>query len=179
MVAAPALKRAAWIGGAGLAACMMLVLAWHGRRPDPGLVRFEPAGVMLHLRVEDVREVQVLAGDQQLRFTRSHAGTWRTTRAPVLAETMQHLDRGLRFLHVTAPQRVLSPEEYAETPLATFGLAPPRSVVVVRTTTSMPFMIEFGDVNPQGLAQYARIGGRAEIILLPRFVGEPWEAVVP
>lgn len=179
MVAAPALKRAAWIGGAGLAASVMLILAWHGRRPDPGLVRFEPAGVMLHLRIEDVREVQVLAGDQQQRFTRSHAGTWQTTRAPVPAETAQHLERGLRFLHVTAPQRVLSPEEYAETSLAAFGLAPPRSVVVLRTATSTPFMIEFGDVNPQGLAQYTRIGGRAEIILLPRFVGEPWEAVVP
>jgi hypothetical protein len=92
---------------------------------------------------------------------------------------VQHLERGLRFLHVTAPQRVLSLEEYAETPLATFGLAPPHSVVVVRTATSAPFMIEFGDTNPQGLAQYARIIGRAEIILLPRFVGEPWEAVVP
>jgi hypothetical protein len=179
MVAAPALKRAAWIGGAGLAASVMLVLAWHGRRPDPGLVRFEPAGVMLHLRVEDVREVEVLAGAQQQHFTRAHAGTWRIAHAPVSTETAQHLERGLCFLHVTAPQRVLSPEEDAETPLAAFGLAPPRSVVVVRTATSTPFMIQFGDVNPQGLAQYARIGGRAEIILLPRFVGEPWEAVVP
>jgi hypothetical protein len=134
---------------------------------------------MLHLRVADVREVQVRAGDQQQRFTRSHTGTWRTTHAPVPAETAQHLERGLRFLHVTAPQRVLRPEEDAETPLAAFGLAPPRSVVVVRTATSTPFMIEFGDVNPQGLAQYARISGRAEIILLPRFVGEPWEAVAP
>jgi hypothetical protein len=134
---------------------------------------------MLHLRVEDVREVQVLAGEQQQRFTHSHTGTWRTRDAPVPTETAQHLERGLRFLHVTAPQRVLSPEEYAETPLAAFGLAPPHSVVVVRTATSTPFLIEFGDVNLQGLAQYARIGGRAEIILLPRFVGEPWEAVVP
>jgi hypothetical protein len=179
MVVAPALKRAAWIGGAGLAASVILVLTWYGRRPDPGLVRFEPAGVMLHLRIEDVREVQVLAGDQQQHFTRSYAGTWRTARAPVSAETAQYLERGLRFLHVTAPQRVLSPEEYAETSLAAFGLAPPRSVVVVRTATNTPFIIEFGDVNPQGLAQYARIIGRAEIILLPRFVGEPWEAVVP
>lgn len=179
MVAAPALKRAAWIVGAGLAASVMFVLAWHGRRPDPGLVRFEPAGVMLHLRVEDIREVEVLAGDQQQRFTHAHAGTWRTARAPVPTETAQHLERGLRFLHVTAPQRVLSPEADAETPLAAFGLAPPRSVVVVRTATGTPFMIQFGDVNPQGLAQYARIGGHAEIILLPRFVGEPWEAVVP
>jgi hypothetical protein len=179
MVAAPALKRAAWLGGAGLAVSVLLVLAWHGRRPDPGLGRFEPAGVMRHLRVEDIREVEVLAGEQQQRFTRSPAGNWHSARAPVPTETAHHLERGLRFLHVTAPQRTMSPEEYAETPLAAFGLAPPRTVVVVRTATSTPFLIQFGDVHPQGLAQYARIAGRAEILLLPRFVGEPWEAVVP
>jgi hypothetical protein len=134
---------------------------------------------MLHLRLEDVREVQVLAGDQQWRFTRAPAGHWRTRGASVPTETAQHLERGLRFLHVTAPQHILSPEADTETPLAAFGLAPPRYSVVVQTATSTSFMIQFGDVNPQGLAQYARIGGRAEIILLPRFVGEPWEAVVP
>jgi hypothetical protein len=134
---------------------------------------------MLHLRLENVREVQVLAGDQQQRFTRAHAGPWHTARAPVSTETAQHLEHGLRFLHVTTPQRILSPEADTETSLAAFGLAPPRYSVVVQTATGTSFMIQFGDVNPQGLAQYARIGGRAEILLLPRFVGEPWEAVMP
>ena len=57
MVATPALKRAAWVGAAGLAASLIIILAWHGRRPDPGLVRIEPGGVMVHLRLEDVVEV--------------------------------------------------------------------------------------------------------------------------
>jgi len=56
MVATPALKRAAWVGAAGLAASLIIILAWHGRRPDPGLVRIEPGGVMVHLRLEDVVE---------------------------------------------------------------------------------------------------------------------------
>ena len=73
----------------------------------------------------------------------------------------------------------MSPEEHAKTPLAEFGLAPPRYVVVVRTATSALLMIEFGAVTPQGLAQYARLGGSDDILLLSRHVGEPWEALAP
>jgi len=178
MVAASALKRVAWMGAVGLAAGLIIVLAWHGRRPDPGLVRFEPGGVMLHLRLEDVVEVQVRAGNHHQSFARSRPGAWTTVSGPVPAEIVQHLEHGLRFLHVSAPQRVISPEEYSGTPLAEFGLAPPRYIVVIRTATSAPFVIQFGDVNPQGLAQYARLGGSEDILLLPRFVGEPWEALV-
>src|SRR5262249_13019599 len=112
MVATAALKRAAWGGGAGLAAGLCVVFAWRGRRPDPGLVCFELGGVMLQLRVEDVVEVQVRAGNHQQSLTRSPAGTWSTARAPVPAEVVQRLERGLRFLQVSAPQRILSPEEY-------------------------------------------------------------------
>ena len=86
MVATPALKRAAWIGAAGCAASLIIVLAWHGRRPDPGLVRFEPGGVMVHLRLEDVIEVQVIAGNHEQSFARSRTGTWSTVSAPVPAE---------------------------------------------------------------------------------------------
>ena len=179
MVATPALKRAAWVGAAGLAAGLIIILAWHGRRPDPGLVRFEPGGVMVHLRLEDVVEVQVSAGNHHQSFARSRAGTWSIARTPVPVETVQRLESGLRFLHVSAPQRVLSPAEHVDTPLAEFGLASPRYVVMVRTTTSPPFVIEFGDVHPQGLAQYVRISGSEDILLLPRFVSEPWEALLP
>jgi hypothetical protein len=179
MVAAPALKRAAWIGGAGLAVSVLLVLAWHGHRPDPGLVRFEPGGVMLQVRMEEVVEVQVRAGDRQQSFTHSPRGTWSTAGAPVPAEIGHRLERGLRFLQVSAPQRILSPEEYAGTPFAEFGLAPPRYSVMVRTAASTPLVLQFGETNLQGLAQYARMEGSAELLLLPRFVGEPWEALVP
>jgi hypothetical protein len=134
---------------------------------------------MLQVRVEEIVEVQVSAGNHQQSFTRSPAGTWSTAGAPVPEEIVQRLERGLRFLQVSAPQRILSPEESAETPFAAFGLAPPRYSVVVRTAASTPLMIQFGETNPQGLAQYARLDGSAELLLLPRFVGEPWEALIP
>ena len=133
---------------------------------------------MVHLRLEDVVEVQVRAGNHHQSFARSHAETWSIAGTPVPVETVQRLESGLRFLHVSAPQRVISPKEYSETPLEEFGLAPSRYVVVVRTAISAPLVIQFGDVTPQGLAQYARIGGSEDILLLPRVVGEPWEALV-
>jgi hypothetical protein len=89
-----------------------------------------------------------------------------------------HLDSGLRFLHVSAPQRVLQPEEVAGTPSSEFGLAPPRYSVSVRSAAAAPFDIEFGALNAQGLAQYARLTGHAEILLLPNYIGEQWEAVM-
>ena len=63
-------------------------------------------------------------------------------------------------------------------PPSEFGLEPPRFSVSVRSRSAAPFNIEFGAQNPQGLAQYARLTGRAEILLLPSFVGEQWEAVM-
>src|SRR5207253_1394637 len=150
MVATPMLKGAAWVGAAGLAAGLLIVLAWHGSRPEPDLGRFEPGGVMVHLRLEDVVEVQVRAGNLYRSFAHSGPGVWSTAKELAPPEMVQHLERGLRFLHVSAPQRVIGPEEHVKTPLAEFGLASPRYVVVVRTATSAPLVIEFGDVHPQG-----------------------------
>jgi len=49
--------------------------------------------------------------------------------------------------------------------------------VAVRAPGGETFTIEFGGLNAQGLAQYARVTGRDAIVLLPRFVGEPWQAL--
>ena len=179
MVVAQALKRGAWLGTAGLAASLIIVLALHGRRPDPGLVRFAPAGVMLHLPPEDVVEVRERAGDRLQSFMRSAAGGWHTAGTPVSEESARRLDSGLRFLHVSAPQRLMPPEDYRGASLAEFGLDPPHYSVEVRGVTGAPFVIHYGATHPQGLAQYTRIGGNEAIVLLPRFVGEPWEALVP
>jgi hypothetical protein len=59
--------------------------------------------------------------------------------------------------------------------MAEFGLAPPRYTVSVRSS-GRPFTIEFGGLNAQGLAQYARVAGEAGIVLLPRYIGQQWEA---
>jgi hypothetical protein len=179
VVDAPALRRAAWIAAAVLAAGVMIALAVYGRRPDPSLARFEAAGVMLFVPPDNVTEVVVSRGERRWRFERTSDKGWAAPPGPTPGESVRaHLDRGLRFLHVSAPQRVLQPEEVAGTPPSEFGLAPPRFSVSVRSPAAAPFDIEFGALNPQGLAQYARITGRAEILLLPSFIGEQWEAVM-
>ena len=66
----------------------------------------------------------------------------------------------------------------ASIPPSEFGLGPPRFSVSVRSSAGAPFDIAFGSLNAQGLAQYARVSGRAEILLLPSFVGEQWEAAM-
>lgn len=173
------MRRAAWIGAAVVSAGVIVSLASHGHRPDPGLVRFEAAGIMLAIPPETVGEVVVSAGARRWRFERAGAGGWVASPAsPGGARVAAHLDRGLRFLHVSAPQRVLAPAEIGAIAPSEFGLDPARYSVAVRSAGSAPFTVEFGARNPQGLAQYARVAGRREILLLPGFVGEEWEAVI-
>jgi hypothetical protein len=168
-----------WMSAAVLAAGVIIALAFHGRRPDPSLVGFQAAGVMLQISPDTVTEVVVSQGERRWRFERASPKSWVAAEGAPLGESVgARLDSGLRFLHVSAPQRVLQPEEVAATSRSEFGLEPPRYSVSVRSPGAAPFTIEFGALNPQGLAQYTRVTGRAEILLLPSFVGEPWEAVM-
>jgi hypothetical protein len=179
VVDAPALRRLAWPGAALLAAGVIVALAVYGHRPDPSLARFEAGGIMLAVQPDAVTEVVVSQAERRWRFERTSAKGWAAPPGPPPGASVgAHLDSGLRFLHVSAPQRVLQREEVAGIPPSEFGLAPPRFSVSVRSPAAAPFDIEFGARNPQGLAQYARIAGRAEILLLPSFVGEQWEAVM-
>jgi hypothetical protein len=168
------------VGAAALAAAAIVALAMHGRRPDPSLARFEAAGVMLRIAPETVTEVVVSEGERRWRFARAGAGGWDAAPgAPAGgARSAAHVDAGLRFLYASAPQRVLQAEEVAGSAAAEFGLDPPRYSVLVRSSSGAPFAIEFGALNAQGLARYARVAGQREILLLPSFVSEPWEALV-
>jgi hypothetical protein len=175
-VAAPTLRRFAWAGAAVLASATIFTLALHGHRPESGLVRFEAAGVMVHIKPESVREIEMAAGDRRWRFARAAAGGWSLIGSPLPSRDWASLiDKGLHLLSVSAPQRVMTREEYADTPPSEFGLGPARYTILVRAPGTEPFVIEFGSSNAQGLGQYARVAGRAELFLLPRFVGEPWE----
>ena len=172
-----------WMGGVVLAAGVIIALASYGHRPDPSLARFEAAGIMLPIPPDTVTEVVVSQGERRWRFERAASKAWTAAGPPsgegVGAEGVgSRVDSGLRFLHVSAPQRVLQPEEVAGISPSDFGLAPPRFSVSVRSPGAAPFNVEFGALNPQGLARYARLTGRPEILLLPSFVGEQWEAVM-
>jgi hypothetical protein len=175
-VGPPSLRRLLWAVGATLAAGTIAALALHGERPDTSLVRFEPAGVMLSIAPESVMEVVVSRGERRWRFERAGADAWSSSTGSAAATA--HLNRGLRLLHDSAPQRVLAADEVAGIAPSEFGLAPPRYVVSVRSAATPPFAIEFGALSPQGVAQYARVSGREGIVLLPAFVGAQWESVM-
>jgi hypothetical protein len=179
VVGPPKLKRALWAAGATLAAAIITALALHGQRPDGSLVRFEPAGVMRSIAPDTVTEIAIARGARRWRFERAGARAWTAVAGPPVSESLtRDLDRGLRFLHASAPQRVLGADEVGGAALAEFGLAPPRYAVSVRAAGLPPFEIEFGGSNPQGLAQYARVLGRPDVVLLPSFVGASWESVM-
>jgi hypothetical protein len=134
---------------------------------------------MLSIAPDTVLEVVVSRGQRRWRFERTRPDVWAATKGPPLAESVgTRLNTGLRFLHVSTPQRVLQPDEVAGISPSEFGLAPPRYSVSIRATGAPPFEIEFGALSSQGLAQYARVTGHAEILLLPSFIGEQWESVL-
>jgi len=168
-----------WWGAALVAAGIVTGLAFHGRRPDTSLARFEAAGVMLAIAPATVTEVVVTQGDRRWRFERAGPKAWATGPGTMAGEQVgSQIESGLRFLHASPPQRVLEPGELADSARSEFGLEPPRFSVTVRSSAGHPFSIDFGVRNAQGLAQYAHVAGRAEVVLLPGFVGESWEAVM-
>ena len=177
MVAPAPLTRWTWAGAVLVAGGLILALALHGRRPNPEMAIFEPAGVMLGIAPERVHAVEVRAGSRRLRFARAAGGAWTVAGPGAPGDWRSRLETGLRLLHDSTPQRVLSGPEVGDTPVAEFGLASPRCAVTVLADGANVFSIEFGSLNAQGLAQYARIAGRDGLVLLSRFVGEPWEAL--
>jgi len=177
VVATPALRRWLWVAAALVASSSLIMLALTGRRPEPGLARFEAAGVMLAIPVGAVTVVDVRAAEGHWRFERTDGG-WRVASgsAPPSSGFGTSIDAGLRFLHVSAPQRRLAAAELETTFLADFGLDPPRYVIAVQASDARTLSVAFGVANPQGLAQYAQVGSESDVILLPRYVGEAWEA---
>jgi hypothetical protein len=177
VVVAAAVRRAAWPVAAAAAAAVLVALALHGRRPESGLARFEAAGVMTAPAPERAREVRVSAGARAAVLRRAADGRWARLDGEGAGDPTEAVERGLRFLHVSAPQRVLERDELGPGSAAEFGLAPPRYVVAVRGAAGETFTIDFGGFNAQGFAQYARVAGRDAVVLLPRFVGESWPAL--
>lgn len=177
MVAAAALRRFAWPLAATAAAAFIAALAFHGQRPEPGLVRFEASGLMLHLPPERVSEVEIEMGGTRLRLARGPDGRWTSRGQAAEGDQAARIETGLKLLHASGPERVMTPDEIRGTPISEFGLAPPALTVTTRDATGAVFTIHFGKKNPLGLARYARVKGQDGVVLLPGFVAEAWEQV--
>ncbi|HET7876032.1 MAG TPA: hypothetical protein VFN71_10990 [Methylomirabilota bacterium] len=178
-MAAPTLKRLAWPAAAVVAAAFITVLAFHGQRPEPGLARFEAAGLM-PMPPADVTQVEVAAGGKHWRLARGADGRWQLVEgAPGAPGDLQdRVEKGLKLLHASGPERVLTREELSAASTGEFGLSPAELSVSARGGAAAAFTLHFGRKNPLGLARYARVEGREDVVLLPGFVAEAWEAVV-
>ena len=174
MVASAGLRGWGWPAAAALAAGFIAVLAFHGERPEPGLARFAPAGVLADWPIEQVTSVEVSAGNRHRWFHRiSGGGGWRPETADPadVAAVVEQIETGLKLLRNSAPQRA----DLTDGQLEEFGLMPPRLTVVVHRADGATLTVEFGGANPLGLERYARVVGRPEILLLPAFVADAWE----
>jgi hypothetical protein len=162
--------------GAGLAGAVLVVsLVTLDEPPEPGLVHYEAAGPMLAIPVERVVAVEVRAGERRWHFERA-GGKWRADAGVAPPGFEAHVDAGLRFLHGSAPEARLPAAELDPSLVAEAGLDPPRYVVSARADDARALTVAFGAPNPRGLAQYARVGEDRDVLLLPRYVGEAWEA---
>jgi len=180
-VATAGVKRWGWWFAAALAAGFLGLLAFHGERPEPGLGRFEPAGLLVGWPLEEVAAIDISAGTQRRSFRRVAGSGWRGEggsggsggSAPANAE--ERIATGLKLLHNSPPERVFGATELSDGMLAEFGLAPPRLSVTAATAAGRSVTVHFGAANPLGLARYARVEGQPEVVLLPIFVADAWQ----
>ena len=175
MVAPARLKVWGWPLTAALAAGFLGILAFEGERPEPGLARFAPAGLLAKWPVQQVMSVDVSAGTGHRSFHRDPTGGWRleAVGAPATAELAESIETGLKLLHNSAPERTdLTSEQLGE-----FGLEPAHLTVTAHAAGGDSIAVEFGGRNPLGLERYARVVGRAQILLMPGFVADAWERV--
>ena len=162
------MRRGAGLAAAAAAFLFLAVLAFHGQRPESGLSEFKVAGVMSTTEPQLIREVRIAGRGTERRFVRG-TPEWKAAEPAI--------EKGLRFLHVTAPERVMSEGEVAAVPAADFGLDPPLLLVALQGEAGPVIAVAFGGPTPLGVARYARVVGRPGIVILPAYVAEAWEQV--
>ncbi len=175
------MRRSVATGVAVLAAASMLALlgalALTGKTPGmAAFQRFVPNGIVA-AAPDGVARIEIAAGDDRLVFYRRSPGQWMSGDAagsPVPDSLADHLETALRFLHVSAPTRVLAPEEYRGADFAAFGLDPPQYLVSLTRADGGVTSVDFGLLNPPQTSQYVHLVGRPDLYLMPRHVGAEW-----
>jgi hypothetical protein len=181
-VVEPAVKRsrrllgpAAAVLAAGLLAAM--VVSGH-LRESKQFIKFVPAGVMPETPHEiDRVEIRTITG--RLVFERAPEG-WRSALDGRLLSVSfaAHLDDSIKFMHVSAPIRVMERAEWASFGLDEFGLDPPAYTATLYRRGTAVLGAEFGAPNPQKVLQYMKLEGRDQVYLMSRFIGEEWETTL-
>ncbi|HWN14232.1 MAG TPA: hypothetical protein VNU02_10240, partial [Candidatus Dormibacteraeota bacterium] len=87
-------------------------------------------------------------------------------------------DDSIKFMHVSAPVRVMERDEWAPSGLREFGLDPPGYTAILYRGSTPVLGAEFGAANPQKVLQYMKVQGHDQVYLMSRFIGEEWEKVL-
>src|SRR5262249_16628873 len=142
-------------GALAIGFLIVMILSGHVRESGQ-FVRFVAAGVLAETPT-DVDRVELTTGDRRWVFTRSAEG-WRLgpDSRTVPRSLATHLDDSVKFMHVSAPIRVLQRTEWAEHGLHEFGLDRPTYVAALYSGPRRLLAAGFGSPNPQKVLQYMR-----------------------
>ena len=154
-----------------------MVVAGH-LRENQQFVKFVPAGVMPESPGE-IDRIEVTTSAGRLEYVRTDDG-WRAGPAgpPAPSSLASHLNESIKFMHVSAPVRVMERPEWSTLGLREFGLDPPRYTATLYRRGTAVLGAEFGAPNPQKVLQYMKLAGRDQVFLMSRFVGEEWEQAI-
>src|SRR5262249_12403420 len=138
-------------------------------------VPFVPGGVMRGAP-GDIDRVEIHGGRDRIDLVRAPDG-WRAgpDRRAVPASLAVHLDDSIKFLHVSAPIRIMERAEWAPIGLGEFGLDPPSYTATLYRGGGPVLGAQVGAPNPQQVLQYMKLDGRDQVYLMSRFVGQEWE----
>jgi hypothetical protein len=144
-------------------------------RENRQLVTFAPAGVMPEVPGE-IDRVEMRAGRDHVELVRGPGG-WRAgpDRRTVPASLAGHLDDSIKFMHVSAPIRIMERDEWSPIGLGEFGLDPPSYTATLYRRGTAVLGAQFGAPNPQQVLQYMKLAGHDQVYLMSRFVGQEWE----
>ncbi|HTO48972.1 MAG TPA: hypothetical protein VML91_15140 [Burkholderiales bacterium] len=169
----------ALLGVAAFAAIGYLVaMVFTGALPQSRQrVQFEAKGV-LRLAPEQIARVELARGADRAAFVRGPGAGWTREGAGALAPPLsERLSMAVQLMHTAGPVRVLEQAELAGVDLRQFGLDRPVLSIALHAGSGDVLRARFGGSNPDGMLQYMAIEGRAEIVLMSRFVGREWVAV--
>jgi hypothetical protein len=177
-VAAVTARRLAAPAVAVLAVGLLVAMVVTGRVRESGqLVKFTPAGVMPEQPAE-IDKVEMAAGTRRWVFERAGGGWRGRDGRPAPASLVTSLDFSIKFMHVSPPIRVMEREEWSLVGLREFGLDPPGYTATLYRRGTPVLGAEFGTPNPQQVLQYMKLGGRDQVYLMSRFIGQEWEKAI-
>jgi len=147
-------------------------------RENKQFVKFVPAGVMPE-SPDEIDRIEVTTNAGRWEYVRADDG-WRAEPAgpPAPPSLASHLNDSIKFMHVSAPVRIIERAEWSTLGLGEFGLDPPRYTATLYRRNTAVLAAEFGAPNPQKVLQYMKLTGRDQVFLMSRFIGEEWEQAI-